>query len=162
MVGMDTRNSHDPSLTPYGFEQAALTGKLLADVLKKNAIDKVVVETSPMIRCMQTAKQIALQLGVKSIKINFEFMELLEPYCFNGSMDDPRFDLELTSSDFDPVKMKDKYAKDYTMNDDFWDFDKCAFEVPDNFDPKMMPKWPDGDNGVARAVRIGKYMLESA
>lgn len=39
--------------------------------------DKIVIETSPFMRCVQTANEIALALGVKEVEINYLFAEHL-------------------------------------------------------------------------------------
>ena len=71
--GQPTPNKIDPSLTEYGFEQGAITGKFLKKYFDGEGLtfDEIIIETSPFIRCMQTAKQIALELNVKTIQINF-------------------------------------------------------------------------------------------
>ena len=47
--------------------------------------------------------------------------------------------------------MKEKYQKDYPVNDDFWDYDKCSFEVPEN---QEIPAWEEPDMGQKRGYRV--------
>ena len=69
----DIPNQDDPSLTDFGFEQAKLTGKYLREYFNEQGLkfDKVIIETSPFIRTMQTASQIAKELNVPSITLNW-------------------------------------------------------------------------------------------
>ena len=55
--------------------------------------------------------------------------------------------------------MKEKFQKDYPVNEDFWDYDKCSFEVPENQD---IPPWEEPDMGQLRGYRVGKYLLSSS
>ena len=69
---------HDPILTPVGVQQAAETGKFLADYLKENKYDEVILESSPFIRTLMTAAQIAKALNISQIKVNYRYSEWLD------------------------------------------------------------------------------------
>ena len=82
-------NKVDPPLTKLGLSQAERTGEFLAkfcprkgamdvdEKIQENmhhlGFDAFVIETSPMIRCIQTACKIAEKLGVSKIKINYQY-----------------------------------------------------------------------------------------
>ena len=75
------RNEVDPPLTELGLEQAVETGlflrKYLQEVEKEigKKFDSVILESSPFIRSMATAAQIAKPLGINKVKINYRFSE---------------------------------------------------------------------------------------
>ena len=54
---MPFKNKCDPPLSPLGVEQAAVTGRFLKKYFSDNGFhfDKIIVETSPFIRCMMTS-----------------------------------------------------------------------------------------------------------
>lgn len=70
----------DPPLSRRGERQAAFTGQFLKDYFDNKlgvTFDKIVIETSPFMRCVQTANEIALALGVKEVEINYLVAEHL-------------------------------------------------------------------------------------
>ena len=83
------KNPLDPSLSSLGLSQAERTGEFFAKYCPKktssistdenfhHGFDTYVIETSPMLRCIQTAAKIASKLGVKKIKINYMATEFL-------------------------------------------------------------------------------------
>ena len=97
-------NEFDPPLTELGIKQAQGTGKYLANYLKKNGLsfDKVMVESSPFVRTLMTAGQIAPYLGVSEIQVNYQLSEALDTDCFNS---DPMPHLDLVKSGFDFSKL---------------------------------------------------------
>ena len=90
-----TPNGVDPPLTPEGFKQATLTGQFLSSYFQQNNMkfDKVIIETSPFIRTMQTAGQIAKAAKLSDITINYQASEIFEPYLFRS---DPMPKIEWT------------------------------------------------------------------
>ena len=77
MSGID----HDPPLTVNGLEQAKHTGRYLQrriPELEKQfdiKFDEIVVETSPWVRTLQTASQVAQVLGLESVEVNYLMSE---------------------------------------------------------------------------------------
>ena len=63
----------DPPLTPEGEKQAKILAKYYTDYWKANnmTFDKVIIETSPFMRCIQSASALADGLNVPEIEINF-------------------------------------------------------------------------------------------
>ena len=69
-IGNDFKFSLDPELTQKGIDDARITG----EYLKKEYIDKKKFQTikifsSPFIRCMQTAGQIAKAIDIDCVNI---------------------------------------------------------------------------------------------
>jgi broad specificity phosphatase PhoE len=55
------KNKVDPPLTPNGIRQAEQTGRYLKEYFEEEglAFDKIIIESSPFLRTMMTASQIA-------------------------------------------------------------------------------------------------------
>ena len=70
-MGLEIEEKQDPGLTPLGINQAIETGIYLKEYLFKNKYDIILIESSPYLRCLQTAKEVANILDVKSIKMNY-------------------------------------------------------------------------------------------
>ena len=68
----------DPPLTAIGLLQAQETAKFLVEFLIHNKIDLVVIDSSPFLRCLQTAASIADTIGIKTIHINYLACEWLK------------------------------------------------------------------------------------
>ena len=66
----------DPVLSTKGCEQAAKCGKFLKDYLQDAGYKEIIVECSPFLRTMQTAKIIANQMGLKNVVLNTEVCEI--------------------------------------------------------------------------------------
>ena len=78
-------NKVDPPLTPLGLEQAKATGIFLKNYFGENdfKFDKIVVHCSPFIRTMQSASQIALELGLEGdFEICYSASEVLLPHVY--------------------------------------------------------------------------------
>lgn len=60
----------DPHLTKRGLEQAKAAGTKILSMMDGKKIMNIRVISSPFIRCLMTAQQIALVLGVKSIQVD--------------------------------------------------------------------------------------------
>lgn len=54
----------------------------LKQFLKEEGYDEIIIESSPFLRTMMTASQIAKGLGMNKIKVNYLFSELLASYLF--------------------------------------------------------------------------------
>ena len=123
-AGVPYPNDVDPPLTDEGMVQAAKAGENLKACFEKYKLkfDKIVIETSPFIRTMMTASQIARELGVSTITINFQASEVLTEYdC------DPMDKIEFAVCGHSFQKMKDELRERY--NQRFWE-DGIDFEMP--------------------------------
>lgn len=71
----------DPPLSTRGDRQAAFTGQYLKSYFEKRNMkfDKIVIESSPFLRCLQTANEAAVALGVEEVTINYVMSEHLYP-----------------------------------------------------------------------------------
>ena len=65
------------------------TGIWLKDFMDQNGIqpEEVLIKSSPMVRCLQTAASIAVKAGVKEIHTDFRFIELLTDYYLPIAVD---------------------------------------------------------------------------
>lgn len=75
-------NLHDCPLTHLGVSQAHLTGQYLRDFLAGEGYERVVVESSPILRTLETAAAIAQHLDIDEININYRIFEKLNPKFF--------------------------------------------------------------------------------
>ena len=81
------RTKHDPPLTAEGMNQATEAGKYLKDYFEEHNMqfDKVIIECSPFMRCLQTAARIQEQLPEQfktEIEINYAACEHLQTIDF--------------------------------------------------------------------------------
>jgi len=86
-----------------------VTGRYLKQYFEENKLsfDEIVVECSPFIRTIQTASEVARELGVKKLTVNYRFSEYLSFEDFGHSgREDPIKRMELAQFDFDYEKMK--------------------------------------------------------
>ena len=56
---------YDPPLTPLGVQQAIETAQFMQKYLEENEYTEVIIESSPFLRSMQTAAELANVLGHK-------------------------------------------------------------------------------------------------
>ena len=83
-VKMEYPESQDPPLTPLGVQQAEETGRFFKGYLERHPyLDRVVLETSPFMRTMQTAAGIGRVLGIPKMKINYTYCEWMSGRLFN-------------------------------------------------------------------------------
>ncbi|CDW81206.1 UNKNOWN [Stylonychia lemnae] len=77
--------SHDPPLTREGMWQAKLTGEALKKQFLEGGFEKVIIESSPFLRCIMTAAQICKEFQIDQFDINYIFSEKLTPniYTYN-------------------------------------------------------------------------------
>eukprot|EP00347_Sterkiella_histriomuscorum_P017295 403349935 len=73
---------HDPPLTDEGFQQARETGEFLKEYIKRHQFDDIILETSPFLRTMQTAHEIAKILQLKHLTIDYLYREWLDGTFF--------------------------------------------------------------------------------
>ncbi|CDW83035.1 UNKNOWN [Stylonychia lemnae] len=79
---------NDTHLTEEGMNQANQTGQYLRKTIEyerqeNRPFDQVIIESSPFLRCLQTASCIAQQIDIKEIKVNFGFREWVPSYIEN-------------------------------------------------------------------------------
>ena len=75
-------NKQDPRLTPHGLEEAKLTGEFVRKYLDDIKPDKVIIECSPFMRAMTTAAQLAKEIGIYNIGVNYMFTEFLSEQIY--------------------------------------------------------------------------------
>lgn len=91
MLGNDLKFSLelDPKLTEKGLLDARLTGEhIKSNFLDKISFDSIEVFSSPFLRCLQTAGQIALAIAIENVtisygiceKLGFEYCEGVKPF----------------------------------------------------------------------------------
>ncbi|CDW81880.1 UNKNOWN [Stylonychia lemnae] len=78
---------HDTPLTDNGFIQAQKTGLYLRSIIAKEQeenrpFDQIIIESSPFLRCLQTAQGIASQIDICDIKVNLGYREWLSQQLF--------------------------------------------------------------------------------
>ena len=69
-MGIEMEEIQDPPLTPRGIDQAICTDKFFKQYFEENGYTDIVIESSPFLRSLQTASEVAKILGTKEIKIN--------------------------------------------------------------------------------------------
>ena len=78
-------NKWDPPLTKIGVSMAHLCGRSLRLKLEKLGYEKVIIEVSPFLRCMETAAAIAKELNIDEVSVNYKWGEWLDlkyyPVC---------------------------------------------------------------------------------
>ena len=71
-------NEYDPPLTKLGISQAHVCGQYLRKYLERGGYDRMVIEASPFLRCMETAAAIAKELGLPEVDVNYRCAEWLK------------------------------------------------------------------------------------
>lgn len=79
--------------------------------------DRIVIESSPFIRTMQTCAQVCKALHIKSFRINYELCEHLEPRMRYGEDPIPA----LTIRKFKAPGDKEAFVRDYLGGVEFTD-----------------------------------------
>ncbi|CAD8050291.1 unnamed protein product [Paramecium sonneborni] len=79
----NVQNPHDPHLTPKGCEQAQLAGKQILKVIEEYR--KIEIQSSPFLRCIMTAKNIAQQIKKDEISLYTEICETLYSNFFSSN-----------------------------------------------------------------------------
>lgn len=142
----------DPPLSRRGDRQAAFTGKYLKEYFEKHNMkfDKIVIESSPFLRCIQTASEVAVALGVDEVSINYLFAEHLHPRDF------PDFDplTKLLSTTVDDVNGKE--FKEFNLLSD-----KVTFKNSGYYREELFKRWPEEPSGAAeRAMLTSDYTAQ--
>ena len=76
---------HDPHLTAHGKEQAAAAGSKIQSMIKDKKVGNIRVVSSPFVRCLMTAEQIALKIGAKHIEVDPFLSEMLSTKFFQSN-----------------------------------------------------------------------------
>jgi len=142
-------NAKDPGLSKAGVEQAAISGKYLADFLKERNATRIKVITSPMTRTIQTASEIALQVGVNEVTLNNGFIEwMVKPY----------FLLEIDEMEF-RTRDEEDYRKTY-LQDKHSDIKYTDLK---NYTAELTATKPESDIQIAkdRIIEYSKKFYEN-
>ena len=75
-------NIYDCPLTYLGVSQAHITGQYLKQYLARGNYQRIILESSPLLRTLETATAIAKELGVQEININYHVFEWLSEDIF--------------------------------------------------------------------------------
>lgn len=99
----------DPPLSTRGDKQAAFTGQYLKNYFQQHNMkfDKIVIESSPFIRCIQTANETAVALGVDEVTINYVMSEHLYPRDY---------------PDYDPIRKLQSFTVEDLNGKEFKEF----------------------------------------
>lgn len=121
-------------MSELGEQQAAFAGTYFREYFEKNQLqfDKIVIDCSPFMRCIQTANGIAEGLGVKEININHLYVEHFRPMDYK--LDDPVLHIMVNSmDDCNDAEFKKKYglSPDITFTDSKHYRDEIATAWPE-------------------------------
>lgn len=83
-LGIVIEEIQDPPLTPTGVQQSRETGAYLREYLGQNGYTKVVIASSPFLRALQTAAQVAKVLEIEEIQVNYLLTEWLKFEFFDS------------------------------------------------------------------------------
>ena len=75
----------DPQITSNGIRMAQETGEFIKKQMEEKNIEKIKIYSSPFLRSMQTAAQVAKVLGIETIEIEYMVSEVLYTYLFEES-----------------------------------------------------------------------------
>ena len=84
-MGIEIEEMQDPPLTPLGLQQAHETGIYLKTFLESNGYTKIIIQSSPYLRCLQTAKESAKILGIPTIEVNYMLSEWMKSTFFESN-----------------------------------------------------------------------------
>lgn len=109
--------SCDPPITTEGQNQAFATGMMIVAykfqiehrLNQGRPFDRIVIESSPFIRTMQTCAKVCKALHIDSFRINYELCEHLEPRMRYGEDPIPA----LTIRQFKAPGDKEAFRRDY-------------------------------------------------
>ena len=102
-------NVVDPLLTPTGARQSKKAGEYLASYFEENEMkfDHVSIISSPFLRCIQTAAQIAKAMNVNDIEIHYSLSEAMNEEIFpKPEMKKPLNNIEYTKHNYDVGAIK--------------------------------------------------------
>ena len=75
----------DPPLTSLGKDQAKQTGLFLKKYLDENDYTHIFIESSPYLRALQTASEVAQVLDIQSIRVNYIYSEWMKAKFFTSN-----------------------------------------------------------------------------
>ena len=126
---------HDTELTNCGLEQAVQAGNHFKNSLQKVEneyqvkFDEIRVESSPFLRCLQTAAKVAQVLSVPKINVNYRVSESLYDTCFD---DNDIFDtLELKTKDRKTLEEEALGGVEIVDTDDYYEEVKKLYPEED-------------------------------
>eukprot|EP00347_Sterkiella_histriomuscorum_P009198 403342150 len=112
---------YDAQLTPIGEQQAIETGQFLKEYIKTGNFEEILIESSPFLRVIMTSANIARQIGINHIPINYDYREYLESSSYNHQNPIPRLLINKYSQEEISQKylngMTYKFVRDYQQND---------------------------------------------
>ncbi|CDW77202.1 UNKNOWN [Stylonychia lemnae] len=114
----------DAPLTPLGLQQAKETGQFLKEYINANNFEEVILESSPWLRVMMTAAQIAKELGMNKFNVSYNYRELMTPQCFD--YEDPMPQLLFVNKTMDYISQKYLEGIQYVETDDSKVMDKSC------------------------------------
>ena len=150
MVPTQDTNQIDPPLTVCGVEQAKKTGQFLKRYFKDYGFqfEKIIIKSSPFIRCIMTAAAVAAELEQSEVHIEPIASEILLPKMFTSN---PIPLLELAQCK-DIAALKTKYQIPQGVN-------IVGYE---NFVPEISRTYPESkDRGMIRAFFAQDKVLTS-
>ena len=142
----------DPPLSERGMEQAAFAGTYFKEYLEKNNLkfDKIVIDCSPFLRCLQTANGIAEALGVEEITINHLYSEHLQDIDFAD--EDPIPHLMVNNMDDCNNSM---FKRMYGLSE------KITYTDSKYYREEIGTRWLESlEDSHERAMMISKYQAE--
>ena len=74
-LGIEIEQMSDPPLTPLGIEQAKECGVFFKKHLEEQGYTKIIIQSSPYLRCLQTAAQTCKILDVETIEVDYSVGE---------------------------------------------------------------------------------------
>ena len=109
-------NPMDPPLTQLGISQAAILGQSQRDYLQKHNYKKIVIESSPFLRCLQTAAAFAKELGITYITTSYRASEFLGDHIYDKQ---PFDHLEITRHTAEEISEKWLQGVTLVINNEF-------------------------------------------
>ena len=91
---------------------------------------RIIVETSPFVRCLMTSAQIAKALGIPSAGINYRFCEWLTDWLYR------------TGNPIPKLEFKNKALKDLNVE---YGLQGIKFEDTSVFRAEASKLWPEGE-----------------
>ena len=75
-------NPVDSPLTQLGISQAHICGQHQKAYLKEHGYSHIIIESSPFLRCLETAAAFAKELGITEITTCYRASEFLDDWTF--------------------------------------------------------------------------------
>lgn len=149
---------NDPPLTDEGKSQAFQTAYMIIAYKYQleqklndgRPFDRVVLESSPFLRTMQTCAQVCRAMNISQFRINYEFCEHLEPKMQVGENPIPMLTIKQIKTEEDRQNFKQTYLDGVDFIDD--DYNKECVEH----------RYPESDNQVYERAARAKFQLVGA